>query len=118
MTPTRGGLLLGAGLALGIAVGAAGSALAASPTPAAGTAGGTVTPWSQRMGVDRLTLGHLRSRDDGAARCVRARGRAPGLRRGPRRDARMGVGGGLTRPVDPLNPAPVVGTTRTPKDQP
>jgi len=50
MTPTRGGLLLGAGLALGIAVGAAGSALAASPTPAGGNAGGTDTPWTQMMG--------------------------------------------------------------------
>ena len=50
MTPTRGGLLLGAGLALGIAVGAAGSALAASPPPAGGNAGGTDTPWSQMMG--------------------------------------------------------------------
>ena len=50
MTPTRGGLLLGAGLALGIAVGAAGSALAASPTLAGGNAGGSDTPWSQMMG--------------------------------------------------------------------
>ena len=50
MTPTRGGLLLGAGLALGIAVGAAGSALAASPAPATGTVGGTATPWSQMLG--------------------------------------------------------------------
>ncbi len=50
MTPTRGGLLLGAGLALGIAVGAAGSALAASPAPSGGNAGGTATPWSQMMG--------------------------------------------------------------------
>ena len=50
MTRTRGGLLLGAGLALGIAVGAAGSALAASPTPTDGNAGGTTTPWSQLMG--------------------------------------------------------------------
>ena len=50
MTPTRGGLLLGAGLALGIAVGAAGSALAASPTPAAGNAAATATPWSQMLG--------------------------------------------------------------------
>ncbi len=52
MTPTRSGLLLGAGLALGIAVGAAGSALAASPTPGGGSAGATggTTPWSQMMG--------------------------------------------------------------------
>ncbi len=50
MTRTRSGLLLGAGLALGIAVGAAGSALAASPAPAAGNAAATTTPWSQMMG--------------------------------------------------------------------
>ncbi len=50
MTRTRGGLLLGAGLALGIAVGAAGSALAASPAPATGNAAATTTPWSQMMG--------------------------------------------------------------------
>lgn len=48
MTPTRGGLLLGAGLALGIAVGAAGSALAASPAPAGGNAA-TTTPWTQML---------------------------------------------------------------------
>ncbi len=50
MTPTRGGLLLGAGLAIGIAVGAAGSALAASPTPGGGNAAATDTPWSQMLG--------------------------------------------------------------------
>ena len=50
MTRARGGLLLGAGLALGIAVGAAGSALAASPAPATGNAAATTTPWSQMMG--------------------------------------------------------------------
>jgi hypothetical protein len=50
MTPTRGGLLLGAGLALGIALGAAGSALAASPSPAGGTAPAADTPWSGMLG--------------------------------------------------------------------
>lgn len=50
MMRVRGGLLLGAGLALGIAVGAAGSALAASPAPAGASAPATDTPWSQMLG--------------------------------------------------------------------
>ena len=129
MTPTRGGLLLGAGLALGIAVGAAGSALAASPTPAGGTAGGTDTPWSQLMGgwgagmMGGWAAGESPSATFGPGMMgsLDLSQRAALLQAcDEAHDATHAWASGRdrARSVHPVNAAPAVGTRPQPEDQP
>ena len=77
MKPLRGGLLLGAGLAVGIVVGAAGSVFASSPTPHASVSA-TPTPaaWSQLLGGSGMMTGTGMMRDW-------ASGGSPGATFGP-----------------------------------